>query len=529
MSRRKKFWLWIAAAAGAVFVALTIAGIVIGNRLEPMARDKIVEYLSEKFDSDIELRELNIRLFPRVHVVGKGVVFRWKRRTDIPPMVELGEFSFHVGWTDLTTPTKHISVIRLKDFQLNMPPKSDDPRQAKPGEKAMVTLPHEETPEKKPEPGGVVVDQIIADRTILRILPRNPEKPPATFELYELRLLGVGAGRPMTYRTKMKNHKPPGLIDCTGQFGPWVSGDPGASPLNGDYDFKDADLGVFKGIAGILHATGKFSGQLQSIDVNGAADVPDFRLNYAGNKVPLKTKYHAIVDGTSGNTFLRRVDATLGETVMMVSGDVVGEKNIKGKEIELDAQIQKGRLEDVLRLAVKGGPPMRGLIDLDTKIFIPRGDEHVVEKIGLRGNFRMAGVRFTNANIQQKIDDFSKRASKNHEETMRQARSTFNSSFNVRNSIIRIRDLKYGVPGIEVELDGTYGMRSEALDFDGIVRLDAKASQMFTGVKSLALKAFDPLVSRKNKGTVVSITIGGTRDHPKFGLDIGRTLKKKDK
>jgi hypothetical protein len=84
------------------------------------------------------------------------------------------------------------------------------------------------------------------------------------------------------------------------------------------------------------------------------------------------------------------------------------------------------------------------------------------------------------------------------------------------------------VPGVEVELDGTYGMRSEELDFAGVLRLDAKVSQMFTGVKSLALKAFDPLVSRKNKGTVVSITIGGTREHPKYGLDFGRTFKKKD-
>jgi hypothetical protein len=529
MTRRRRFWLWILGGAGGVFLLLLIAGIIFGNRLEPIARDRLVEYLSERFQSDIELRELNLRLFPRVSVTGKGLKFRWKKRTDIPPMVELGEFSFNMSYQDMVAPTKHISLVKLKDFQLNMPPKENQVREAKPGERVLAVAPETDPLPEDTKPGSVVVDQLIADRTILRILPRDPEKPAATFELYELRLLGVGAGRPMTYRTRMKNYKPPGMIDCAGQFGPWVASEPGASPVSGDYDFKQADLGVFKGIAGILDAKGKFSGQLQSMDVNGEANVPDFRLNFAGNKVPLVTKYHAVVDGTSGNTFLKRVDATLGKTPMVVSGDIAGEKDVKGKEIELDAVIHNGRLEDVLQLAVKGGSPMRGGISLKSKILIPRGDVDVIEKIGLRGNFRMSGVRFTNPDIQSKIDEFSRRASRqDHEEALNQARSTFDSGFVVRNSVIRVSNFRYGVPGVEVDLNGTYGMQSEELDFAGVLRLDAKVSQMFTGIKSVALKAFDPLVSRKNKGTVVSITIGGTRQHPKYGLDFGRTLKKKD-
>lgn len=529
MTHRRKVWLWILGSIGGVFLLLLVVGIIYGRRLEPLARQMLVAYLAERFDSDIELQDLDLRMFPRVQVVGKGLKFRWKKRTDIPPLVELGEFSFTMNYEDLTAPTKHISLVKLKDFQLNMPPKEQEARPAKPGERVLATAPEVEPPPEQPKPGAVVVDQLVADRTILRILPRDPEKPVATFELYELRLLGVGSGRPMTYRTRMKNYKPPGMIDCQGLFGPWIASDPGASPLAGDYDFRQADLGVFKGIGGTLQAQGKFTGQLQSIDVNGEANVPDFRLQFAGNKVPLVTKYHAVVDGTSGNTFLKRVDATLGRTPMVISGDIAGEKDVRGKEIELDAVITNGRLEDVLQLAVKGGSPMRGGLSMRSKIFIPRGDVDVIEKIGLRGNFRMSGVRFTNPDLQSKIDEFSRRASRqSHEETLNQARSTFDSAFVVRNSVIRVSNFRYGVPGVEVDLNGTYGMRTEELDFEGVLRLDAKVSQMFTGVKSLALKAFDPLVSRKNKGTVVSIKVGGTRQQPKYGLDFGRTLKKKD-
>ncbi len=518
------------AIAGIVIASVLVVVIAVAayyaNRIEPIAREKIVEYLEERFDSDVELRDLRVRLFPRVNIRGRGVKFRLKRRTDIPPLIDLGEFSFNLDWAELTSPTKHISVVRLKDFELNMPPKSDTPREAAPGER--VDLEPKTVDKPKPKPGSVVIDQLIADKTTLRILPRDPERPVGTFELYELRLLGVGAGRPMTFRTHMKNYKPPGMIDCTGSFGPWVTGDPGETPLNGDYVYDKADLGVFSGIAGIMYAKGHFEGRLQYMDVTGTADVPDFQLRYAGNKVPLKTKYVAVVDGTSGNTFLTRVDAILGQTPMLISGDVAGEKGVKGKEIVLDAVIKDGRLEDVLNLAVKGGTPMRGRIDLKTKILVPRGDVNVIEKIGLDGKFTMAGVRFTGREIQEKIDELSRKASRAPEETVAKAKSSFDAGFTVKDSLVTIRNLTYGVPGVEIDLDGTYGMRTEAMNFDGVLRLDAKASQMFSGFKSVLLKPFDGLVSRKNKGTVISIKVEGTRDHPKFGVDMGRTLKKKD-
>ena len=43
-------------------------------------------------------------------------------------------------------------------------------------------------------------------------------------------------------------------------FGPWVAAEPTDTPLDGVYDFKNADLSVFKGIAGHLDSTGKFAG-----------------------------------------------------------------------------------------------------------------------------------------------------------------------------------------------------------------------------------------------------------------------------
>jgi hypothetical protein len=81
------------------------------------------------------------------------------------------------------------------------------------------------------------------------------------------------------------------------------------------------------------------------------------------------------------------------------------------------------------------------------------------------------------------------------------------------------------VPGASVQLHGHYGLISENLDFHGTLRLEAKLSQMTTGIKSLLLKAVDPLFTRKGAGTVLPIKITGTKDQPSFGLDLSKLIK----
>jgi hypothetical protein len=80
------------------------------------------------------------------------------------------------------------------------------------------------------------------------------------------------------------------------------------------------------------------------------------------------------------------------------------------------------------------------------------------------------------------------------------------------------------MPGARVNVNGRFVMKSEALDFRGTVRLDAKLSQLTTGVKSFFLRVVDGLF-RHDDITVVPITIGGTADTPKVGLDFGKAIK----
>ena len=55
----------------------------------------------------------------------------------------------------------------------------------------------------------------------------------------------------------------------------------------------------------------------------------------------------------------------------------------------------------------------------------------------------------------------------------------------------------------------------------------ATVSQTQTGWKHFVLKPFDPMFRKGGAGTRLAITITGTVEEPKFGLDLGRTLKGK--
>jgi hypothetical protein len=331
----------------------------------------------------------------------------------------------------------------------------------------------------------------------------------------------------MPFRTQLTNAVPPGEIDTTGTFGPWQRDDPGQTPLDGGFTFDNADLSVFKGISGILSAHGSYDGTLARIDVNGETTTPDFTVKVSGQPVPLDTKYHAIVDGTNGDTILEQIDARFLNTTLAAQGGVYDVKGVHGRLVTLDVSISAGRLEDVMRLAVKTPrPPMTGGLRLNTKLDLPPGDVDVVEKLKLDGAFVINGGRFTNAEVQKKINELSHRASAKDLDTAREkVASDFSGRFTLAGGSLALRKLTFDVPGAIVELDGRYSLPRETLAFGGNLYMDAKVSETVSGWKSLLLKAVDPIF-RKDGRTVIPLKISGTRDSPSFGLDARRVFKK---
>jgi len=327
----------------------------------------------------------------------------------------------------------------------------------------------------------------------------------------------------MSFRATLTNAKPPGDIQTTGKFGPWDREDVGQTAVTGSYTFRDADLSVFRGITGKLASNGSYRGVLERIEVDGWTDVPDFTVKVSGNPVDLKTRFHAIVDGTDGDTLLQPVEAQFGNSHVTAHGAVQGEKGVKGKTVALDV-VADGRVEDMLHLATKGKePPLNGAVRFQSKLTIPPGDVDIAQKLELAGAFVIDSARFRKLDLQQKINALSRKAKgKPGAPPGGTVASDFAGNYALDQGVVTLRRFSFRIPGVALNLNGRYGLLNERLDFRGTAQLEAKVSETTTGFKSLLLKAVDPLFKRKNAGAVVPIKITGTRNQPQFGLDLHR-------
>jgi len=88
------------------------------------------------------------------------------------------------------------------------------------------------------------------------------------------------------------------------------------------------------------------------------------------------------------------------------------------------------------------------------------------------------------------------------------------------NASLSFSKLQFEVPGAFVEVEGSYGLGSEALNFTGDVRLQAKVSETMSGPKRVLLKPVDPMFARHNAGTYLPVNVNGNREHPQIKLDM---------
>ncbi len=529
MSRKKKRWLIaISVSLLVIVVALSVAAFLLGRRFQPFIRQQAIDYLSERFNSDVELRSLRVHM-PRTsplrllltrgrgaiaRVEGQGISMRLKGRKDAPPIFAMKKFRFDVDLGKLFDTPRIVRQVTLDGMQINVPPKGQRPESKRTAEESSGA-------ENSAKPSVIIEDVIIRDAQLV-LLPKDPKKIPLRFDIHQLHLQSAGIGTAMQYQARLTNAKPPGEIDSTGRFGPWVAREPGDSPLDGTFRFEKADLGVFSSIAGILNATGRFAGTLDSIDASGQAKVPDFRLKMAGNPVPLSTRFEVRVDGTNGNTILKPVIARLGSTDFTTSGGVIKHEGDQRRAISLDVLMPRGELRDLLRLAMKGTPFMEGRVFLKTRIDIPPLTGKVREKLRLDGRFTVSEGKFLRSTIQDQIDRLSRRGQgEPGNQEIDEVVSRMQGRFKLENQVITFRSLSFGVPGADINLAGSYDMDRDIVDFHGALKLQARVSQTMTGWKRWALKPADPFFAKHGAGTFLRIKVEGDSGSPKFGLDRG--------
>jgi hypothetical protein len=538
----RRRWIWTIAALGA---ALTVALIVLASavplRSESLKR-RIVETLAQRLNSEVTLDQLSLRLFPRLHAEAAGLRIRQRNQpAGTPPLIAIDRFEADADLIGLVR--KHVAHVELAGLVVSIPPDPDDdpsggdvsrPEEHRLHPSSGTTADADPTADDGAHidpasiEGGVIIDKLDTKDARLVIIPKESGKEPKTWAIHRLRMRSLGVTQAMPFQATLTNAVPPGEIAAVGRFGPWNSDSPGRTPLGGKFTFDKADLSVFKGVSGTLSSQGAFRGSLNYIDVHGETETPDFAITVGGHPFGLHTNYHAIVDGTTGDTRLERIDAAFLRSKLTAKGAVLDSPaGQKGRTVQLDVTMPDARIEDVMLMAVKTKPPMTGALKLTTAFLLPPGDADVVDRLKLNGRFSITHAKFMNYDVQGKIVELSYRGrGKVEDQRTEQIASDFEGRFVYENATLKLPDITFGVPGARVHLAGVYHVKRETLAFKGDLLLAAKVSQTVTGLKSLLLKMADPLFRRKGGGSQIPIKIEGTRDDPKFGLDFSRVFKK---
>src|SRR6185369_9009650 len=113
-----------------------------------------------------------------------------------------------------------------------------------------------------------------------------------------------------------------------------------------------------------------------------------------------------------------------------------------------------------------------------TTLRLPPGKTRLRNRISVSGTFGLQGARFSDAQVQQKMHDLSRRSQgKDEGDPMGRVLTDLKGRVDLAKGVAQLRQLSFQVPGANVALDGTFDLGSQALDFRGTLRMQATVSR----------------------------------------------------
>lgn len=497
---------WVIPAGVILLALICIGGIILAFHW-PFSAQNITQSIQEDWPGKITVQRFHRTYFPHPGCVLENVVLTRGSTPSDKLLVAIQKITIAANYHDLLLRPGYVSTVTLEGLKISIP--TDKPEDQPKPQRASNSV-----------NSSVRLGEVFTKDAVLEIAQEFDG--PLRFEIHSLTLKSITNSSPMSYDLAMGNALPPGEIRVSGKFGPLDTQHLDSVPLSGSYTFDQADLGVFKGIAGTLSAKGEFHGVLGKIETQGTTDTPNFEVTHSKHAVPLKAKFSATVDGTGGDTILHSVDATFLRTAAHIEGTVAGKHGQPGKTATLNITVRDGHVEDVLRLFVKESkPPMEGAINLHSHVVWTSGNHPFIKKVALQGEFDIAHAQWENAERQAKLNELSKRASgKKKDQPTESVTADIKGAAVMTGGVAKLSDVSFEIPGAEVTAHGTYNLEDTKIDFHGDLKTDASISKETTGAKAILLKPLDPLFKRKHAGAVVPVAATGTYANPQFGLAL---------
>ena len=110
-TRPRPKWPYVTGVVVGLLAGLILFVFLRTRNIEDRTRDWVVRQLQQRFDSDVELEQLHVKLLPQMGVDGEGLSIRYHNRRDLPPMFHVQKFSFNLGVLGILRAPRHIAGI----------------------------------------------------------------------------------------------------------------------------------------------------------------------------------------------------------------------------------------------------------------------------------------------------------------------------------------------------------------------------------------------------------------------------------
>jgi len=484
-------------------IAIVLLGAVLALLYAwPFTEANMIKQLEDATSSHVEIGAFYRTYFPHPGCIADRVIFKRGSHPEKRAVMRVERITIVGSFLGLIT--KHLTLIELRGAHATFPPYGT-------GENW------------KPTESKIVVDRLVANDARLEFLSRGRNGKPTQFPVHGFVAQHLASGDAMKFEVRLTNPVPPGEITAKGSFGPWKTDHLETTPLSGDYGLAQADLGVFRGIAGILSSSGKFEGTLESITVEGSTTIPNFKVRGSTHQEDLKTKFKGEVDPANGDVTLHATSAQLRQTTVMSQGTIAERPDADGKRTALEFAVHSGRIQDVLLLFVSDKrSPLTGSVSLKADAVVPPGDQPFLKKLRMKGDFGIDDALFSNGGTQNSVGKLSAsaRGKVNEEEDPERVVSNLQGQVTVQNGVADFSKLSFRVPGAFAKLHGTFDLITEKIDMHGMLIMEATLPRATSGVKSFLLKAIDPFLKKnRHGGAKFPVSITGTYQKPEYRAD----------
>jgi hypothetical protein len=501
---RIPLWLRI---AGLVLAGLIVAGIVVLATHWPFSKSAVERALRAATDRPVRIGTFHQSFFPP-GCVAEDITVLTHHGGENPPLIAIRKLVIQGSLTGMFSSPKRLAEVKIVGMHLRIPPK-------RPGENHGIPL------DSGGGGHGLAISKIVADGALLEFIPADRGKEHYKLLIDKLLVRDVGSGKAMSYRAVLTNTEPPGVIRSEGKFGPWNPDDPGRTQVSGAYTYENVKLGVFGGISGTAHAHGKFAGRLDHILTDGTVEIPNFHVNGSALDARFAVDYHALVNGTNGDTRLEPANARFLRTEVATRGPIEGGAH---KTATFGMTVRGGRLEDLLRLFISDRTsPMSGSVTLEAKAVWPPGPRKFLDKLRLDIDFGIGSGRFDSTRTQGSIDRLSESAAgesrKEEKEDPRTVLSNLRGHVALRDGVAHFSNVSFAVPGAAATLHGTYRLSDQAVDLHGVLDTQGRLSDTASGFKALMLKVITPFFKKEHSVRIVPFKITGSWGNATVGLD----------